>query len=82
MSQYENALSLHLQEHLIVLAHQQTFLPSSLSLDPFSLMLALSLICWPTFIYILKVILLENLLNCFCKAVSVSTCVFFVCLGV
>lgn len=34
MSQYENALSVHLQEHLIRLAHQQTFFPSSLSPSP------------------------------------------------
>lgn len=48
MSQYENAQSVHLQEHLIRLAHQQTFFPSSrsLSLSPHlsSLMLSLSLI--------------------------------------
>lgn len=31
MSQYENALSVHLQEHLVRLVHQQTFFPSSLS---------------------------------------------------
>lgn len=33
MSQYENAQSVHLQEHLIRLAHQQTFFPSSRSLS-------------------------------------------------
>lgn len=34
MSQYENTLSVHLQEHLIRLAHQQTFFPPSFSLSP------------------------------------------------
>lgn len=53
MSQYENTLSVHLQEHLIRLAHQQTFFPPSFSpssshpplfLNLSSLKLSLSLI--------------------------------------
>lgn len=34
MSQYENAQSVQLQEHLIRLAHQQTFFPSLLPPSP------------------------------------------------
>lgn len=33
MSQYENAPSVHLQEHLVRLVHQQTIFPSSLALS-------------------------------------------------